>query len=96
MKNVEKTNHEVKILPTMNKKEVKKEHIQDAEIVNPTLHREAGNFAKSTRETIVANDGAKHLKIAQEVEEEEEEEENEEGRNDEDRYEDGYPTDSNR
>jgi hypothetical protein len=83
VKNPEKTNYEVKILPTSNMKEGKKDQIQDAEIVNPSAHKAMGNFDKSTRETIVAKDGVKQPKVANEVEEEEEEEdrENEEGRN---------------
>ena len=70
-----KPSNEVKILPTSNKKEGKKEHVQEAEIVNPSAHKSTGNFDKSTRETIVAKDSAKQPKMTHEVEEEEEEEE---------------------
>lgn len=87
-----KSSNEVKILPTSNKKEGKKEHVQEAEIVNPSAHKSTGNFSKSTRETIVAKDSVKQPKMAHEVAEEEEEEEesreenrdDEEGRNEQD------------
>ncbi len=79
-----KPTNEVKILPTSIKKEGKKEHVQEAKIVNPSAHKSTGNFAKSTREPMVAKTNVKPPRVAHEVEEEEEEEESrEENRDDE-------------